>query len=540
MRIQSQLLIAVILVSLGLVVSATQAQVAPKPSPSNPHIQMSPVEKQLVPSEMIIVPKLQQVPAPLFTCPEPNPQGCGSQCYETCHTFTITVRRAPEIKNLMQAYLAAVKEVTKATSASQTATAALSGAQQAYATAQAQMSSGRQEAKDALVQAQQVLAEATAQHKKADAYLNHTIAQREALRRDLAARGVNPDTYGPPKIELKGTGFAHVYGFNHAFGVPTCQNLPHVISALLNAQQLKMWPAQPITEYCLSRVRDDETILSANNNIPRQVHEFMINRTGSWQQELSIDGPRGKATEAVSKITVTEYSSTPDLLTIKGCLIASGRHYGGLPTGSNLRVALYGFSHAGLKITGGPDIGDVEVDWGPSLSTSVAGGRGWTYDPVSLKSLDKTGRTKSTADIFSLVMGAEGKEAELQWRPDGNWSVDADVAQLEAKLPAAPGMTRPHFKLGVVNSAVSERIANGAVVYNMPALGTRTRPVATLNPSAGVTTAPAQLQTRGISRQPLKGSIQRSRLAIPIPKLLPGEKFELRLGGGGGQSAEGQ
>jgi hypothetical protein len=285
---------------------------------------------------------------------------------------------------------------------------------------------------------------------------------------------------------------------------------------------LKVVPEQPyLTCYGL-RVGSGEAVSDGSKLLPTQT--FDVNRIGTWKQSADIgqygrDDNPNKTARAWSIVTITSFTRNTDgALTVVGFVQSSGR-----TPGVNGHKA-FAFSASSIKISGGADVPRVVVDWGPSLTTQTGGQSSRAFDPVSLHLVDPKGKVRRTEELLNVVMSTKGPGA-MHWRGDGQLSVDSDEAELQVRMPSTLVKERGELKLAVKAGAVSQRTATGSLAaHRLPAVGERTRIAQTTGSGT-----PARLT--GLAEKSSKAM----KFDIAVPKLAAGERFELRLGGGGGQ-----
>jgi hypothetical protein len=159
----------------------------------------------------------------------------------------------------------------------------------------------------------------------------------------------------------------------------------------------------------------------------------------------------------------------------------------------------------------------------------VAGGNARTYDPVTLNILDSRGQTLLRNAVFRSRVGIGGKNGSLQWSRDGLLALDADEAEVDAYVPAPRAASIPaRIRLAAKGGVLTESESSEALWQDsMPPVGSRTRRLG--NIAKGSAQVKGQLQRY----TPVLATIPKTRLRVEIPRLGRGERFELRLGGGG-------
>jgi hypothetical protein len=288
---------------------------------------------------------------------------------------------------------------------------------------------------------------------------------------------------------------------------------------------LKVLPEQPWVLCYSLRVLSGETVADGSSSNPRSLPSvtFELTRVGTFKHAVDIDSPPGysafKTSRAWSDITITSFTRTPDgALTVTGSVQSSGRTPG---IGQHKAFA---FSAASLKVTGGTDVSRVLVNWSPSLTIRTAGSASAQWDPVSLHLVDRKGKLRRSEELLNVSMRTKGA-GTMHWRGDGQVSIDSDEAELDVRMPSTLAKERGELKLAVKAGTVSQRSAIGSLAaHRLPALGARTR-----IGSPATSTTPAQVS--GLAAK----SSQAMKFDIAVPKLAAGERFELRLGGGGAQ-----
>ena len=148
---------------------------------------------------------------------------------------------------------------------------------------------------------------------------------------------------------------------------------------------------------------------------------------------------------------------------------------------------------------------------------------------ISFRVIDSKGRNVKSDALLEITLRTKGKGGAAKWAKDGTSKAKASAFELSVKMPGRFTKQRGTFLLKESRSKVTQCKAldyfRGVSVKAVPSVSRLFR---------GKGRSRAALRRALASSGELSGKLPRFRLKCVLPRLSKGQKYVLKLGGGGG------